>query len=205
MTILATWPASLPFPSDYEWALQGNTLEFAGALSGVQQTTELPNPRWMMTARWEVLVAEHAAALEAWYATMRGRAGRVDLYPMHRYRPRGTMSAAQVDGASQIGATLNVKNAGAGATLLVGDFIGLSIGGVERLFMLTENATADGTGDAALSIAPPIIAGNSPADSAALTLTKPTSRFMLADDRQGIGYRPGLIGSASVSLIEAFA
>lgn len=76
-----------------------------------------------------------------------------------------------VDGASQAGSTLNTKGWTINITGVVkaGDCI--KIAGLNQLFRVTADANSGGTGLAAVSINPPILAGASPADSAAITRT----------------------------------
>lgn len=79
----------------------------------------------------------------------------------------GTRTNGTVSGANQTGSTLNVTGLGAGGTVNAGDTFVLQAvfgvnpqnrqtTGVQRQFVVTAAATADGSGNAALSIFPPI-------------------------------------------------
>lgn len=78
-----------------------------------------------------------------------------------------------VDGAAQAGTTLNIKGLTPGTTgIKSGLFFSLSVSSRNYLYCVTADATADGAGKAALSIAPMLRA--SPADAAAISFAAPT-------------------------------
>lgn len=84
-----------------------------------------------------------------------------------------------VAGASQSGETLTTDGWTAGVTHVVraGDVI--RIAGLNPLYRVVADASSDGAGLAALTISPPIPAGSSPADNAAITRTGCTLRAVI--------------------------
>jgi hypothetical protein len=77
-----------------------------------------------------------------------------------------------VNGAGQTGSTLNVD--GLTPSVLAfraGDFFSLGAGAATRLYRVTANATANGSGEAALSIIPPLRIAS--VDNAALEVDAP--------------------------------
>ena len=79
-----------------------------------------------------------------------------------------------VKGASQTGASLLVDAAPLSTTnwLKAGDII--KVAGVNWVLDVTANVTSDGSGNATIGIDPPILAGQSPADNAVVTITAVT-------------------------------
>lgn len=186
-------------PSAHTWGLRSNTQVFESPLTGSVQTLELPSPRWVATLRFAALNGADAALMRAFLASLRGRAGRFTLHDHTRERPRGTATAALVNGAGQTGTSLAVDGMGAGSTLLAGDY--LSVNG--ELKMLTADATADGGGAATLAITPPL--RSAPADNAVVTLIKPTATFMLDQDESTWTYINGGYYEMTISCVEVFA
>lgn len=85
-----------------------------------------------------------------------------------------------VNGASQVGASLNTKGWATGQTVLkAGDLI--RIAGLNVCFDILADAVSDGSGLATLSINPPIPTGSSPADNAALTVTAVPIRCLIIE------------------------
>ena len=83
----------------------------------------------------------------------------------------GTAGTPLVNGANQTGASLVTDGWGINASdvLRGGDII--RIAGLKPVFVVTADVGSDGSGAATLSLNPPIFAGGSPADNAALTIT----------------------------------
>lgn len=194
-----TWPSGL-LPSAMEWGLQANTQSFESPLTGSVQTLELPSPRWLATLTFEHLQDSEAAALQAFLASLRGRAGRFTLHNFARPAPRGTAAGTPlVAGAGQTGTSLNLDGFTAGTTLLAGDLFGVA----GELKMVKADATADGAGAMTVVFEPPLRA--SPADNAPVTLSQPTATFMPAEDVARWSVAPGLVTSLTLSCIEVFS
>ncbi|KKK54991.1 hypothetical protein LCGC14_3079090 [marine sediment metagenome] len=86
--------------------------------------------------------------------------------------PKGTYGGSPlVAGASQTGATINLDAASATITnwARAGDLV--TFAGITLVYEVTADTNSDGGGLVALPIDPPIFAGSSPADDAALTTT----------------------------------
>lgn len=82
-----------------------------------------------------------------------------------------------VKGASQTGASLAVDGASASKTgwLKAGDLI--KVAGCAVLFDVTADVNTNSSGQASIPISPPIFAGGSPADNAAVTIDASTIYF----------------------------
>mgnify|MGYP000846173780 CR=1 FL=1 len=189
MTI--AWPAVSVEPHRFEWWLESMTQEHRSPLTGATQTQELRGARWACRVEYYHLQEDDCRLMWAFHGQMRGRAGRVSVPHFGRPRPHGVGGGSPtVDGAGQTGATLNVASGPLSTSgwLVPGDFLGVN----GRMHMVTATTNTDGTGDAAVAIAPPL--GSSPANGAAVTLVLPTITMMLGSDRNGWTYEPGMAG-----------
>lgn len=82
----------------------------------------------------------------------------------------GGTGSPLVNGANQTGSTLNTDTwTGSNPVLRAGDII--RIAGISQIFEITADAPNLAAGAVALGISPPIFAGGSPADNAAITRT----------------------------------
>lgn len=96
-----------------------------------------------------------------------------------------------VDGAGQTGSTLAVRGLLASfPALAAGDFFSLGTGLDTRFYRVTADASADATGRATLSIAPPL--RSSPANGAPVNVTAPQVLLRLTDEV------PSSIGAARI-------
>lgn len=204
MTIL-TWPAGIGI-SRVRWHARANTQSFTSPLNRTTQTRWQPGTLWtagvsvapMDEAQWRVF--------SAFVARMEGEAGRLYFGPPHAKAPRGSVAGTPVvNGANQTGSQLALKGftSGAAGVLLTGDYIAVDVDGGRSLFLVTADVNADGSGNANVLIKPRIRL--SPADEAAVITASPTCVMKLeSDDTGGMDFDPGVLGVATVSLVEAF-
>jgi hypothetical protein len=149
----------------------------ASPFTGQQQVYEWPNVTWR--ASFDVVAKGRAewSQLTAFMTSLRGRLGTVLIYPYQGVRPRGTTNTSGVTvatgGAAAQARAINLSGMGAARTLLAGDFLQLGTGATARLHMVVENATADGSGNATVTIEPPLRVAYS--SGAAVTLVKPAT------------------------------
>lgn len=200
MTTIAFPTLSRGIPRQLEWSLVANTMSFESPLSGSVQTVEMPGARWRVSFTLENLTEADTALLQAFMARLRGRAGRFTLHNVARPAPRGTASGTPlVNGAGQTGATLNLDGLAPGATLLAGDFFGVN----GELKMVVADATANGSGEMAVTFEPPLRA--TPADNAPVTLTQPTAIFMLDEDAMRVITGPKVLSTVAIAATEAWS
>lgn len=191
-----TWPSAL-IPSSSEWTYNSNTSTFVSPFTGATRTYARGGDRWSVALTFNAVKdSSLKGQLQAFLAKLRGQANRAVL-PNHAYRRRGTQSAdVLVNGASQTGATLNVDGATVGATLLAGDMI--SVG--SRFHMVVADATANGSGQMALTLSPPL--RTSPADNATVSVASPTGKFILSDNKVTWSNSPGGFIACTVEFVE---
>lgn len=200
MAVITFPTLSRTAPARLRWGLIANTQISVSPLNGTIQTQELPGARWKIQCDFPALLDADAALMRGFLAKLRGQANRVDLWPFDRETPRGTIAGTPlVNGGSQTGTTLNIDGLTVGTTLLTGDYFAVGT----QLFMCVADATANGSGQMAITCEPPI--RSSPADNAAVTLTKPKARFILSGPEVAWDVSVRGFADFAFDLVEAFA
>lgn len=195
------YPATRAFaPATWEWGLRANVIVSQSPLNGATTTYEVPGARWRAVLRYPQSMHVDRAAVEAFWASVRGQANRVSLWHIGRPVIRGTAVSATV-AASALASTITVSGTN-GQTLLAGDMVGLGSSG--QLVMVTADATI-ASGTATVAVSPPVRAAVS--GGTTLVTTRPTALFMVDPSAESplIAYSPGLSDTFSVALIEALA
>ena len=181
MTTLS-WPTALSRDvSEWQLVLRNMTLTQASPMNQSTQTIELPGARWACSFSYGMLEEADSALLEATLVQLAGRAGRVYLWNFARPTPRGSAAGTPlVKGAGQTGNSLIIDGCATTITgwLKAGDYFGVN----GELKMMTANANTNGSGETTLTFGPML--RSSPADNAAITVTRPTATFALQDDAQ---------------------
>jgi len=192
------------------FGLTPNTAIFRSPTNNAMQTVELPGAQWRGT--WEVtrMTVANAGQWKAFLTDLMGSAGRFDAFDPSQTAPEGAYSSGSdtplVNGASQTGKSLITDGWRNSITnvLIPGDAFELTISSVKRLFMVTANTSSNGSGQATISIAPPLPA--SPTNNLALVFATPKVEMMLVDDGQGLWNVPvnKLMSGFSFSGVEVY-
>lgn len=181
-----TWPDDLA-PFAVSFYLQGHSGGSESPFTRQSKIYGLGAPRWVcsMSFRGGYGGARDLTSvgprLDAMIAKLQGRQNRVAIYNFQRPLMRspewipGAGNVAAVKGATTI--TLTGLSAGAVA-VLAGDFIG----GDGRPHIVTDDATADGSGQATVSFEPPLSA---PIALNSAIFGNPTGMFRLTSDDAG--------------------
>lgn len=196
-----TWPTAIR-PSSMRWRLLSNTARFVSPFNGEVETQERPGARWMAELEFDRAWRRfEIAAFEAFLVQLRGSAGRFTMHNFARETPQGIATGAPlVVGAAATGTSLPTDGwtANEPGILLTGDYIGVN----GELKMVVSDADSDALGAATLTIEPPL--RSSPPDNAVITVTKPTTLFMLVDDEQTVFDYVKSQAGFSLSIMEAF-
>lgn len=129
------------------------------------------------------------ATAEPWIAaltSLNGMEGSFLAGDNANLAPRGVATGTPlVKGGSQSGRVLVTDGWSAGVSGIVkaGDWFQLGSGSSARLYKVMADANSNGSGEASLEIWPAL--RSSPADNAALTLSSPKGKFMLAAEFEG--------------------
>lgn len=200
-----------PRPGECDIGIRNNVQIMVSDLSGYVQTRELPGARWTMSFRLPNRELDDAAVLRAWLLQLRGGAnrGRVPVFGNTK-RIRGTWSSAtpRVNNEvgsptlSQTGSTLYIRNLTSGMTIKKGDSFNIGTGG--QFVSACENATADVSGLATLSVEPGVRVA--PAHNTDLILTGQVIPLMILTNPHNLWTeRPGGFTDFAFDLVEVFA
>jgi hypothetical protein len=185
MAILAL-PSS-PNIKQCRWILQGNTIEHISPFTRSIQTIELLSSRWMASFTLPPMKQSEAEIWMVWLARLQGRAGRFYAGDPSARVPRGTATGSPVvNGAGQCGISLVTSGwtPNLSSALKRGDYLSWDTpSGWRELHKVTGDFGSDASGNATLTIAPPI--RESPASLATITTTNPTCVMALATDDDG--------------------
>jgi len=160
--------------------------------------------------RWEVdvtLPSMNRADAEQWVAflvSLRGRFGTFTLGDPVGASPRGSAGGTPlVNGASQIGGTLNIDGCTASQTgwLKAGDYIQLGTAGSATLHKVLADVDSNGSGQVAVDIWPYI--RTAPSDNATVVVTNTIGRFRLASDEQNWSIRETALYGITFGGVEA--
>jgi len=205
MTIL-TMPNVLA--SSLKWHLRANTMTSRSTLNRATKTRELPGAMWMATFDYTNKPRSEWAIMDAFISQLRGAAGRCYVTPPHAAVIQGSGGGTPlVDGAGQVGNTINIKGATANASawLKIGDYFSFdATAGREMKKVVSVDVATDSFGNATITFEPPT--RNAPADGAAITISSPSCVMHLVDDDQGIlSMAPPLLGGLSVQFEEIWS
>jgi len=145
---------------------------------------------------------EHSA--RDWLSTLlslRGQYGTF-LYGNPRMKqPRGNWGSTPViNGDSQTGQELAVGSLPANAIIRAGDFFQIGDGSTSRLYTVTQDATADGSGEVTLDIWPRLRTATT--NGSAIIASSPRGVFRLAAPSVSLQFEPFRYG-LSLQFIEA--
>lgn len=205
MTILSL-PESPAFKTS-KFGLKSNTVTFQSPLSGSVQTLEMPGARWTASYVLPPMKRSSAAAWQAFFVQLRGQAGRFYGYDPDARTPRGVATGAPlVNGSGQTGNTLAVDGwtPNVSGILKAGDYVAFDAGVTGReLHMVVSDADSDGSGQANISIEPPIRI--SPADNAPLILSSASCVMMMTISEIAWDANEMSVYGISFEAMEAFA
>jgi hypothetical protein len=193
-------------PSEAAERLIGLTQTHESPFDGTMQTLEMPGARWEFTVSWQVLSVDDRRELAAFLARLRGRAGRFTYGPIWSPRRATGGGTPVINGAGQSGEVLSTSGWTASAQAMrAGDWLSYADTlGRQRLHQVVADATANGSGIAALTISPPIRRAG--ANGAAVQITAPIGTFMLPqDEAPAINIRPPSLGQVTITMREALA
>lgn len=175
-----------------------NTVQrsFSSPYGGSVQVVDLMNDWWTASMTLPATTRpEKAAAIEAWLNSMRGMTQTVALYHFARQIPRGSLRGSPTCAAASVGAaTLRISGT-IGATLLIGDMLG--VGG--QLFQVAAAAKIGGAGYADVTMVNRV--RKAIANGSAVTWNRPTALFRLST-RTGVQHMPGYAEGVSLDFIE---
>lgn len=168
------------------------------------QAIESGAPLW--TAEFDIkpLLESEAGLWKATFLKLGGQTNRLEMWDVRRPVPLGTMRGTMVlDSAAAQGdttVTISTDSGQAGKTLLQGDMLQFGSGVTQQVVMLTENATADGSGDIEITFQPPL--RNAFGSGASVVWDKPKALFRRTDPDSSWNYEPRFARGFAATLLE---
>ena len=176
--------------------------------SGDSSDRLLGVPRWLLTI--EAPDDIDAATMDVWrtmLVKLRGRVNHLAAWDVHRIAPRGTMRGTlTTSGTLAQGATSMTITGGAGqasTTLKGGDWLQIGSGLTGQLVMVTDDATANGSGVITVNFEHPIRLAAGYANGTPVTWDKALGHYkMTSTSVQWVRAGGPLEGGAGLSLME---
>lgn len=203
MPTVVSFPAITPNSSTSR--IITNTRQFISPLSGYTQTASRIGARWLLTLEFRNLSSSSRAVLMGYLAFQEGQVNRIGIGDPSYTGARGALGVSvEVDGASQSGTTLDIREVSSGTSsisnfLRAGDQISYSNGTYNELKMVTSDTNLS-SGSATVPIFPEI--HGPPADGAAIETSSPVGTFMLAQPIIQWSNRPGVFSDFTIELLE---
>lgn len=158
--------------------------------------------QWFFTATYQDLSREQMAEVFAFAMSQEGVYGSFTVIPPDLATPRGTaLGSPVVDLAGQTGSTLNIKGATADQAAFFKKMDIFSLAGDAKVYMMTENASTDGSGNTTLTFKPPLEI--SPPDNAVVTVTDVAFTMSYASPMREYGVKPPVLYDFDVDFAEA--
>jgi hypothetical protein len=159
--------------------------------------------RWQVSLSWQGKTRAQLAAIIAFCLAQRGQYGSFLLsIPAAVIAPLGKLGGSPVvNGGGIVGNSVSTRGWTPSITgvLKAGDFI--SFYGHGKVYMVTADASSDGSGNATLTIEPPLLV--SPADGAAVQ-TSPSFTVALASDDVQPQFESGDVVSLNLDFVETW-
>lgn len=175
-------------------------------VSGATQVTAFPKAIWALTLNLPPLIAAELAAWRAALAQL-SALGNTFLGSPPDYSGPSTGYAGPaptVQGAGQLGRTLNVQGMTANASVLAaGDFFHVIANGVRELKVMTAPLIANGSGVGVANFEPAL--RNAPNGASALEILTPAAEFRLTSSQFEYGVDLDRFGEVRIDAVEAFA
>ncbi len=166
--------------------------DLSPAFGGDESRIARLGSKWQM--RFQLAAMTYADAL-AW-TDLETETDTVLLPVPQPGKSLGSPGTPVVDGASQLGSTLNVRGCSAAYSVFKGQWVSIVISSRRYLYRVTADATADGLGDIALPLRPLIRVA--PADGDTVEIASPKIEGYVRDlpanafDTNEAGHVPGL-------------
>ncbi|MBS1170019.1 MAG: hypothetical protein H6R01_937 [Burkholderiaceae bacterium] len=198
--MIIQFPDSLAIAKQ-SWGQKRNEIAFASAFGS--QAQEALAPLWQTTISPPTDRDEFVGEFQALILRLKGRQNLLALHNLGRPQPRGTMRGAMAlsGGAAQGASSLTICASGQGGkTLVAGDYLGIGTGVTQQVVMVTDSATANGSGAITVSIEPPL--RNAFASGSVVTWDKPKALFRRSESESNWDYEDVRVGGMSLSLVE---
>jgi hypothetical protein len=166
-----------------------------------RQARSLGTQRWALDLAFSPMTQAELAPIFAFVVAQRGQLETFQ-YALPAHAARGTWAGSPlVKGASQTGRSVVCDGFSVGATVKAGDFF--KFNGHTKIYMVTADGTADGSGNLTLAIEPALM--ESPSDNDPILASGFSWTVALASDNAQYDVSPGVIfGNFELELVEVY-
>ena len=196
-----TYPTDRIFiPRSIIWSFRDNARVFESQLSGAIQSTSLPGTRWACSLIFDNHLPEDRAQIEGFFSLIR-RQNRIVMHRLDRPTALGTINSGGVllnSALAQFGSIAVLKNCGANKLLKAGSMLGIG----SQLFMTAFDAVSDGSGIMSVTLSIP--SRTTYATNTAVTLNKPTAKWMYNSNGADFARSGQVATPLTVDLVEVF-
>lgn len=188
--------------STFRWRKAHRAVVFSSIFGS--QSQEGAGPLWEVEMAGVPMYWAEANRMVAFLESFDGYKNQLELWHLTQPVPNGTMrgvmvlAAAAAQGANSL--QISAGGSQAGTTLLSGDLLGLGSGLTQQVVRVSADATADASGNIAVSIGTPL--RNAFSAGAGVTWNKPKALFRQKTLNEGIEYLPVVGQPWSLSLVE---
>ena len=194
---MLTWPEEIR-PSEMDWYLSSNSVDFTSPFNGAGQTASYPGSRWEASLSFDKQNDWESRMIEVLLVKLDGKAGRIRIQDFGRWG-RPPIGVPVVNGSANTGTVLNTRGWTPNRKVLsFGDYITVN----DELKMVTEDAWSNDVGIVVLGIAPML--RNIPSDGMTIETQTPTGIFRLAVNKNGVSRKPAFDNSFTLKFVEAF-
>lgn len=187
-------------PRSIIWSFRDNARVFESQLSGAIQSTSLPGTRWACSLIFDNHLPEDRAQIEGFFSLIR-RQNRIVMHRLDRPTALGTINSGGVllnSALAQFGSIAVLKNCGANKLLKAGSMLGIG----SQLFMTAFDAVSDGSGIMSVTLSIP--SRTTYATNTAVTLNKPTAKWMYNSNGADFARSGQVATPLTVDLVEVF-
>lgn len=187
-------------PRSIIWSFRDNARVFESQLSGAIQSTSVPGTRWACSLIFDNHLPEDRAQIEGFFSLIR-RQNRIVMHRLDRPKALGTINSGGVllnSTLAQFGSVAVLKNCGANKLLKAGSMIGIG----SQLFMTAFDAVSDGSGIMSVTLSIP--SRTSYATNTAVTLDKPTAKWMYNSNGADFARSGQVATPLTIDLVEVF-
>jgi hypothetical protein len=171
-----------------------NALEL---LNGSEVYTVFQKAAWVLSFPLVIQTEQQARAWSAALASLSSFANHFKASPPGYTATIYSGTIPQVDGGSQLGTSLDIKNCTNSTTVFrAGEYFEVN----GELKIVTANAVSNGSGLATVNFEPALRA--SPTNSSSLVITNPKTKFRLADSSAAWNIQPGRFYSITIDAVE---
>ena len=153
-----------------------------------QQVVKHRGERWSASVSLPPMLRSNAEPWVAFLLSLKGQYGTFLLGDPNCKTPQGsartTLGTPLVNGASQVGETLNIDGLPLSVSgyLKAGDYLQLGSSSTAKLYKVLSDVNTNGSGEASVELWPSIKVA--PADNAAITLSNTVGNFRLSGNTQ---------------------